>query len=154
MKTYFQSGNNFTEKVIEKEIELPSVKFKTGNILIIDKELGELRLLGKNQTVQLVISVNEDALVLNINALVLNINASDELNFSGKKINIDAVEQLSIKSGGNFVQQIDKDSLTEVGGINKMIAQIQKITANLGNVELKANDDVRLNGERVKLNCD
>ena len=32
-------------------------------------------------------------------------------------------------------------------------ARAQAITARLGDVSVKANDDVRLNGERVRLNC-
>jgi hypothetical protein len=32
-------------------------------------------------------------------------------------------------------------------------ARIQNITAVLGNVNVKANDDVRMNGERVRMNC-
>ena len=28
------------------------------------------------------------------------------------------------------------------------------VTADLGNVNVKANDDVRINGERVRVNCD
>jgi hypothetical protein len=29
----------------------------------------------------------------------------------------------------------------------------QKITAHLGNVDIKANDDVTLDGERIRMNC-
>ena len=154
MKIREKTGINITEKLFDEEIDITSVKFKTGNILVIDKEKGELRLLGRNQNVQLVISVNIDVLILNLNASQLNIAAVEELNLSGKKINIKATEQINVKSKGNLVQQIDKDCLVEVGGTNKMVARIHKITANLGNVELKANDDVRLDGERIKLNCD
>src|SRR5688500_5074824 len=139
---------------IEKRVEPAFVKFTTGTVVIIDKEMGELTLLDKSQTVQLIISVKDDTLIFNINSLVLNINATNELNLSAKKISIHAEDQLKMKTGGNLIQEIAKDSLTEIGGTNKIIAQIQKITANLGNVELKANDDVRLDGERIKLNCD
>ncbi len=148
-----QSKNKIREITI-KEQSLPIIEFKTGNMLIIDKENGDLTLLAKNQTVQLVISVREEGIILNLNAYQLNINSANELNLSGRKVNIDAKEQINIKTGGNLVQQIDKDSLSEVGGTNKMIAKIQKLTATLGNVDIKANDDVRIDGERVKLNCD
>lgn len=154
MKTAETTLLDYSEKITRENIELPVVEFRTGNTLVIDKERNELRLLNRDQKVQLIISVNNDELMLTINAQQLNINAANEINLSAKKINIEAAEQVNIKSGGNLVQQIEKDSLTEVGGNNKMIAAVQKITASLGNIELKANDDVRLNGERVKLNCD
>ena len=151
--------NQTTEKYLFKNElaeaqELPVITFKTGETVFIDKAAAELKLFDKNQHLQLVISMRENGLEININASHLNINATEELNLSGKKINIEATDQLNIKTAGNLVQQIEKDALTEVGGVNKMLATVQKITATLGDVMIKANDDIKLNGERVKLNCD
>ena len=134
--------------------EKPAVTFKTGESVFIDRAASEIRLLDKNKNLQLVIGISDNGLEININATHLNINATEELNISGKKINIAATDQLNIKTAGNFVQQVDKDALSEVGGVNKMLATVQKITATLGDVIIKANDDIKLNGERVKLNCD
>lgn len=145
---YFLQKEQFTEQ------ENYTIELKTGNGINIDTHKEEVRILDKNMNVQLVITIKESGLVIDINAAQLNINAAEELNLSGKKINIKATDQLNIKSAGNLVQQIDKDSLTEVGGTNKMLAAVQKITATLGEVVVKANDDIKLNGERVKLNCD
>jgi hypothetical protein len=33
------------------------------------------------------------------------------------------------------------------------VARIQNITAELGNVNLQANDDVKIDGERILMNC-
>jgi hypothetical protein len=150
MKTLNQEVDNYKER----PVEITSIKFNSGNTLLIDREKGELTLLGKSQNIQMVISMSDDSLVVNLNARQLNIHASDELNFSAKKINIDAEEQLSIKTGGDLIQRVGHNSVTEVKGVNKTVAQIQKMAASLGNVEIKANDDVRLDGERVLFNCD
>jgi uncharacterized protein (DUF2345 family) len=138
----------------EIQSHLSSIKFRSGNILVIDKVADEIKLLGKDQELQLVISIKKEGLIVNVNASQLNINSTDELNLSSKKINIEASEQINIKSEGNLVQQIAKDCLTETAGTNKNIARVQKLTATLGNVEIKANDDLRLDGEKVLLNCD
>ena len=61
---------------------------------------------------------------------------------------------MNIKTAGNLVIEAGKDCLTKIAGTNKSIARIQKLTASLGNVEIKANDDVKLDGESVKLNCE
>jgi len=139
---------------LEKQPATSVIKFPGGNILQVDKAANELKLFGKDLSLQLTISIKEEGLVVDVNAAQLNIHASDELRLSSKKINIEATEQLNIKTAGNLVQQVGKDSLTETAGTNKNIARVQKVTASLGNVEIKANDDVRLEGESVKLNCD
>ena len=142
------------EKYTNLNIEQPVIKFATGNTLIIDKESGELKLMSREDVLQLTIHIKGDGLTLDINATQLNITAAEELNLSSKKINIDGSELVKIKSGGNLVTEVKKDSLTEVAGSNKNIAQVHKIAATLGNVDIKANDHIRLNGESVLLNCD
>jgi hypothetical protein len=138
----------------EKKHDLAFVNFSSGNLVIIDKTSETLKILDKNQQLQLMILISEDGVSVNVNAQQINLNASEQLNLSAKKINIVSSEQIKIKSGGNFIQEITKDVLTEIGGTNKSVAKIQKMTASLGNIELKANDDVKLDGESVKLNSD
>lgn len=130
------------------------IRFSSGNSLLIDKIKNEIKLINNEDVIQLTIRINSEGLSVNINAKELTINASESLNLSSKKISLNATEQINIKTGGNLVQEVKKDFLSEVGGTNKLIAQVQKIIATLGNAEIKANDDVRLDGERVKLNCD
>ena len=154
MKVLEDTINEFSIRERQKNSNLSFIEFSSGNTIIIDKKNEELRLINSNQLLQLVISVKEEGLIVDLNACHLNIKASDQLHLSAKKIDIEASEQIKLKSSGNIVQDVGKDFLTEVGGTNKMIAVVHKITANLGNVEIKANDDVRLDGERVKLNCD
>jgi hypothetical protein len=148
------NGHYDLSDTIERQPSILSIKLPAGNTLLVDKDANELKLLGKDQVLQLTIKIKEEGLVVNVNASQLNITGTDELNLSSKKINIEASEQINIKSNGNLVQQIGKDCLTETGGTNKNIARIQKLTASLGNVEIKANDDVKLDGESVKLNSD
>jgi len=130
------------------------ILFSFGNSLIIDNRNNEITLLNNNNETQLYIKVTAEGLIVNLNTEKLNIHANEELNLISKKINIKASEQLIFKSGGNLVQEIAKDVLAEVGGTNKQIAQVQKITATLGNAEIKANDYVKLDGESVLLNCE
>jgi hypothetical protein len=54
-------------------------------------------------------------------------------------------EGVVIRSGGDLTLQADGD-LTSA-------ASIQNLTAVRGNVNVRANDDVKLNGECIRLNC-
>lgn len=139
---------------IPAEAPLPQIEFPGGEILVIDRHHGELRLLQRDQTVALSISITDQGLVLNLNALQLNIHALEQLNLSAAKVNIEATERLSLKTAGDFVHTVGNDSHTDIAGDNYHTARVQNIRAELGNVNVKANDDVRLNGERVKLNCE
>jgi lipopolysaccharide assembly outer membrane protein LptD (OstA) len=130
------------------------IQFAKGNTLVVDESRNELRLLDGKQNLQLTIRINDAGLELDVNAQKLNIHAEKELNISADKINIAAANQLNLHSAGNMVQRVEKDFLTETTGTHKNVAKVQKLTASLGNVELKANDNIKLDGERVLLNCE
>lgn len=154
-----------TETAPTHEVALPAnldgpaastqfIDFPAGVTLAIDPTKEELTLTDENKSTLLVISISDKGLILNLKALQLNIQAFDQLNLAGRQINIEASEQLSLKSRGNMQQTIENDLQIEAGGNLSSRAKVQKIEATLGNAEIKANDDVRLDGERVKLNCD
>ena len=133
---------------------LSIIKFTSGNTLFIDETNGEIKLHNSKNELQLVINISDKGLIINANVAELNLTAIEQLNLSSKKINIQASEQLNMKAVGNLVIEAGKDCLIEVAGTNKNIARVQQLTAKLGNVEIKANDDVKLDGESVKLNCE
>ncbi len=142
------------DRATDEQREILSIKFPAGNTLIVDKLSGELKLVSKQRITQLVIRIKDEGLEVDIDATQLNIHATEELTLSSKRVNVAASEHLNIETPGNLVMDVGKDCLTQVAGTNKNVAQTQRIVADLGNVELKANDDIRLDGERVLLNCD
>jgi len=75
----------------------------------------------------------------------LKIEAAGPLELAGQKVAIHGKECVAIQSGG--------DARIDVAGDLSSTARIQNIKARLGNVNVKANDDVRLAGERIRLNC-
>jgi hypothetical protein len=154
MKTTENTGRPIAPRVTEKPREKTLLKMDWGNLLVLDREKQEIQLLDKNKTAQLTITVKPEGLSVQINAIELNINAVDQLNLSGKKVSLSASEELVIKSAGDLLHQIDGNCITDIGGTNSSRAKIQKMKAELGNVEIEANDDVRLDGERVLFNCD
>ena len=142
----------FEEKVPQSQDKI-ILQLNWGNTLVVNSDKQEIKLLDDNQVTQMTIGIKQKGLSLTINAITINVNAIEELNLTSKKINLTASEQIEIKSDGDILYEIGNNSITEVGGTNINKADSHKITAAIGNVEIKANDDVRLDGERVKLNC-
>ena len=75
----------------------------------------------------------------------LQMRSQGKLTLDGDQVTIRAREELHLESGGEA-------SITATGDLHTE-ARIQNIRATLGNVNLKANDDVKLRGERILLNC-
>jgi hypothetical protein len=75
----------------------------------------------------------------------LRIEATGALELAGRTLLLSGTENVSIRSGG--------DATIEAVGDLSSSARIQDIKARLGNVNVKANDDVRVTGERIRLNC-
>ena len=73
------------------------------------------------------------------------IQASGLLAIEGEQVAIHGRDGVSITSGGDAQVLVKGDLNTE--------ARIQNVTATRGNVNVKANDDVKLLAERIRLNC-
>ncbi|APZ94054.1 hypothetical protein [Fuerstiella marisgermanici] len=67
------------------------------------------------------------------------------LTVDANRVAIRGEEELRLESGGDVV--------IDAGQTLSSKAQVQEIRATLGDVSVKANDDVRLRGERIRLNC-
>jgi hypothetical protein len=78
---------------------------------------------------------------------------------AGPVLRFDAA-QLELRAAGRIRADCESleivttgDAALHVGGDLSTRARITDITSTRGDVRVRANDDVRLNGERVKLNC-
>jgi hypothetical protein len=75
----------------------------------------------------------------------LSMRAEGKLTLDGDRVTIRASEELRLESAGEAHILAKGDLYTE--------SRIQNIRATLGNVNIKANDDVKLRAERILLNC-
>ncbi|MBS1588554.1 MAG: hypothetical protein JST52_02960 [Bacteroidetes bacterium] len=83
----------------------------------------------------------------------ISLQAEKSLTFEAEKIKLKAQDQINFQAQGNLVQEVQGDVLEETQGAHKSIAQSHKMVATTFNVEIKANDDVRVDGERLFFNC-
>lgn len=119
--------------------------------LLLNHDGSSVHILNENgYNVQIVLS--EKGLSLQTNADNLHVQAGNELRLSAAKITLDAQKEINLKSKGNIITSAAKNTLQESKLIHKNVAEEQKMIATLGNVEIKASDDVKVDGERVLLN--
>ncbi|HEY0137070.1 MAG TPA: hypothetical protein VGB85_23465 [Nannocystis sp.] len=104
-----------------------------------------LELIGRDGRLVLAIEISERGPVLRFEGPALTLRASGELALEARHLTLRADESLALVSGGDL-------HLVAAGDLHST-ARIQTITAELGDVKIEANDDVRIDGERVLVNC-
>lgn len=75
----------------------------------------------------------------------LAIAVDGELSFAAQRVDIRGHEGVELHSGGDITLHCEGDIMTS--------AREQVLEARLGDVRVDANDDVKLRGERIRLNC-
>ncbi|MCY0991937.1 hypothetical protein OV203_32670 [Nannocystis sp. ILAH1] len=110
-----------------------------------DPAVDTLELFGRDGKVVLAIEVRETGPVLRFEGAGLTLKAAGELVLDAKKLTLRSEEALSLSTGGDL-------ELIAAGDL-RSTARVQTITAELGDVRVEANDDVRIDGERVLVNC-
>ena len=104
-----------------------------------------VRIVGREGLVSLRIEVTNQGLLLRFEAAALELKAAHEISLDAGRLTLRGRDGVDIASGADAVIRADGDLRTE--------ASAQSIRARLGGVDVTANDDVRLTGERIRLNC-
>lgn len=105
----------------------------------------ELALVGSDGKVRLRIEVTAEGPVLHVEGDGLKVRVEGDLALTADRLALVGRQELTLRSGGDLHVEAARDLHSQ--------ARIQHIKAELGNVNVRANDDVRLNGERVMVNC-
>lgn len=105
---------------------------------------GILRLVTADGTQPLEIEVGPRGPLLRLRA-GLGIVVDGPLEVAADSVALTVRNAISMKSGGDITLRAEGDVTSE--------GRDQTVIARLGDVAIHANDDVRLNGERIKLNC-
>jgi hypothetical protein len=94
----------------------------------------------------LVVSVSEAGVAVRVCGATVTIEATELLKLEAKRLVLSALEELSLQSAGT--------ANIAIAGDLAVTAAAQTLTATEGEIHAQANDDIRLDGERVLLNCD
>jgi len=111
-----------------------------------DAEMDLIQLRDSRGRVTLSIEVTEAGPVLRFEGEELRLSAAGGLTLEAEDLRLHGRASLSLTTGGDLDLVAQGDMATQ--------ARIQHIRATLGNVNIAANDDVRIDGERVMVNCD
>jgi hypothetical protein len=104
-----------------------------------------LTIRGAAGQVCLSVHVTADGPVLRLEGAKLHIETTGDLSFEAERVRLHGRKEVAISSGGH--------ASLEVAGDLEMEARGHDITARLGSVNVRANDDVKMNGERILMNC-
>lgn len=103
-----------------------------------------LRILTPDRKAGLSISITSAGICLRVTGERLEIEAEGALHLRADELSLHGKSGVSITSDGDAAVRVGGDIVTE--------ARAQTIRARLGNVDVVASDDVKLNGERIRLN--
>ncbi len=104
-----------------------------------------LKIVASDGSIRLSIYITGAGPVLRLEGATLMIQATGALAIDARSLILQGREGLALISGA--------DAAIKAAGDLDVEARVQNLTAVLGDVNIKANDDVKLNGERVRLNC-
>jgi hypothetical protein len=104
--------------------------------------------------VVLSVRVTDEGPVLSLAGVSLEIAASKTLALSCETLEIKAAQDASIAVGGSLRERVGGSVTREAAGVSTIAAREVKLDASPGGMVLRANDDVAITGERVRLNSD
>jgi hypothetical protein len=125
-----------------ESVEIPLQHYR----LTVEQGDGQalLRLADLDGTEALRVTIGPDGPVLHLSQ-GLRIAVSGELALTADRVAICGRESVELRSGGNITLDCERDLA--------MDAREHHIRARLGDVIVEANDDIKLDGERIRLNC-
>lgn len=98
------------------------------------------------------ISLTPEGPRVELRACSLNIAAEGDLRLAANRLTIEAASDLAVRAGGDLSHEAAGDVRVAAQGSFRSAAFDQHHEATTGNLELEANDDVSLEGERIRLN--
>ncbi|WP_437969071.1 hypothetical protein WMF04_07150 [Sorangium sp. So ce260] len=105
---------------------------------------------------QLLVSIRltDEGPVLSLEGASLEISASRTLSLSCDTLRIQAAQDAAVEVGGSLRERVRGSVVREAGRSARTTAREVKVEASPGGVEIRANDDVDIVGERVRLNSE
>lgn len=104
--------------------------------------------------IMLAVRLTEQGPVLSLTGVSLEIAASKSLALACETLDIRATKNASIDVGGSLRERVGGSVTREAAGASSVSAREVKLEAHPGGMVLRANDDVAITGERVRLNSD
>ncbi|HOJ15446.1 MAG TPA: hypothetical protein PLS81_10950 [Deltaproteobacteria bacterium] len=123
------------------------IDLEEGRRLVLTREGNSDRITvtGPDGGVRLTITLTDRGPVLHLEGACITIETDGDLSISAGSLALNARDGISLSTGG--------DAAVKVEGDLSIRARTHTIEAELGDVNVRANDDVRIEGERILMNC-
>jgi hypothetical protein len=130
-----------------------SLRLMNGDLLVVGAEGEFLEVRNKSNQMYLSLSIGENGTELKLSCPTIHLSTENMI-IDAKNIDFRATDQLNLDSGGDLNLTCGGNMNNRIAGAFKQRAEEIQIVSDLGDLELKANDNIKLNGEQVLLNCD
>jgi hypothetical protein len=129
---------------------------RSGRSISVTEVGGEeqLEVRAAGGTVLLSMRLTDEGPVVSLSGASLSISAAKTLSLSAETLRLSASADISIEAGGALVQKSAGPALREIGGLDRTTAAEVEVDVHPGGISLRANDDVDIVGERVRLNSE
>ncbi len=126
--------------------EVQTIPVGHGHVLELQQGAGDnvLRIVGPDGGAGLSITIGPAGIRVDVKGGDLSLHAEGAIAIDAERLALRGRSGVTIESDGDASLRVAADLSTE--------ARIQNIRARLGNVNVQANDDVKLLGERIRLN--
>jgi hypothetical protein len=151
----FASNTERDEQLLDELLTWRS-QFPSGRRIEVDAQpdgSDQVTIRGTSGNIELEVRLTDRGPVLSFRAAEMQLQTTGRLSLECDQLDVRASRGIRQHTGGDFEQIVSGDAQTWVRGDSVSTARVTTIRSIQGNVEVQANDDVRLNGERVKLNC-
>ena len=119
---------------------------------VVGTERRLLHLQAPDGTVCLTISLRPGGPAVELSAASLRVATTGDLTLDCERLQVNARDRIELVSGADIALDAGGNVTTRADGEIATEADGQQHRARLGNIDLAANDDVSLQGERVRLN--
>ncbi|WP_437678423.1 hypothetical protein [Sorangium sp. So ce131] len=132
------------------------VPLASGRSLEIAEDGAEERIQIRAAAGQLLVSLRltDEGPVLSLAGVSLEIAAAKTLALSCDTLRIQAAQDAEVEVGGSLHERVRGSVVREAGRSARTTAREVKVEASPGGVQIRANDDVDIVGERVRLNSE
>lgn len=137
---------------MKNERKAETVTLHDGYAMEVVEDRRVLRLMAPDGGLLLKISLLPDGPAVEILAASLDVATTGDITIDCECFAVNARRDLLLVAGGNLTEDARGDVITRADGELTTEAVAQRHRARLGNVDLIANDDVSLLGERIRLN--
>ena len=133
-----------------------TVALGSGRSLEITGEASDERLIVRAAGGQIMLSVRltDEGPVLSLEGVSLEISAQKRLTLSSETLTVTTTGDATMDFGGSLHERTRGNAIREAGKASIERAREVKVEASPGGISMKANDDVDIKGERVRLNSD